>query len=40
MAMLIFGYGIRNDVAYMRWIAIGLLAVAYLLRFVDRKRAA
>ncbi|MEO7358865.1 MAG: hypothetical protein ABI120_00960 [Gemmatimonadaceae bacterium] len=40
MAMLIFGYGIRSDVSYMRWIAIALLAVAYLLRFFDRKRTA
>lgn len=37
MAMLVFGYGIRNDVSYMRWIAIGLLAVAFLLRFLNRK---
>lgn len=37
MAMLIFGYGIRNDVSFMRWIAIGLLAVAFLLRFLDKK---
>ena len=36
MAMLVFGYGVRNDIAYMRWIAIGLLAAAYLLRFVNR----
>ncbi len=39
MAMLVFGYGIRNDISYMRWIAIGLLAVAFLLRFLDKKAA-
>ncbi|MEO8000025.1 MAG: hypothetical protein ABI852_21410 [Gemmatimonadaceae bacterium] len=39
MAMLVFGYGIRNDVSYMRWIAIGMLAVAFLLRFFDPKKA-
>lgn len=31
-----FGYGVRNDVPNMRWIAIAFLAVAFLLRFVKR----
>ena len=39
MAIVVFGYGVRNDVSYMRWIAIGLLAVAYVLRFLNRKTA-
>lgn len=36
MALLIFGFGVRNDVSVMRWIAIGVLATAYVLRFVRR----
>lgn len=36
MAMLVFGYGARNDVSYMRWIAIGMLAVAFVLRFARK----
>lgn len=39
MAMLVFGYGVRNDISHMRWIAIGFLAVAFLLRFLDKKPA-
>lgn len=37
MAILVFGYGVRNDITNLRWVAIGFLAVAYLLRFVGRK---
>lgn len=39
MAMLVFGYGIRNDVASLRWVAIGFLAVAFVLRFVGKQAA-
>lgn len=38
MAMLIFGLGVRNDVSVMRWIAIGVLAITYLLRFWRAQR--
>ena len=38
MAIIVFGYGVRNDVSSLRWIAIGLLGAAYLLRFVPAKR--
>ena len=37
MAMLVFGYGIRNDVASLRWVAIGFLAVAFILRFAGKR---
>jgi hypothetical protein len=33
----IFGYGVRSDESVVRWVGIGLVIVAFLLRFV-RKR--
>ena len=36
LAILTFGYGVRNEMAEARWIAVGLLAVAFLLRFASR----
>lgn len=36
LAILTFGYGVRNEVAEARWVAVGLLAVAFLLRFASR----
>jgi Zn-dependent membrane protease YugP len=35
--MLVFGYGVRADVATIRWIGIALVAVAVLLRFVPTR---
>jgi hypothetical protein len=32
-----FGYGIRTDSTTVRWVGIGLLAVAFALRFVKRR---
>lgn len=37
-AAVLFGLGSRNDVAPLRWAAIGCLAMAVLLRFFDRNR--
>lgn len=34
--MLAFGVGIRFDVAAVRWAGIGLVAVAFVLRFAGR----
>jgi hypothetical protein len=31
-----FGYGIRTDSTHVRWVGIGLLAVAFALRLVKR----
>lgn len=36
LAILTFGYGVRNEMAEARWVAVGLLAVAFLLRFASR----
>ncbi len=35
---LVFAYGVRADSPMVRWIAIALLGVAFLLRFVDPAR--
>ncbi|GEM_PF-2362845 len=35
-AILVFGYGVRSNDSNVRWVAIGLLAAAFLLRFAVR----
>ncbi|MDQ3244273.1 MAG: hypothetical protein M3Q09_11130 [Gemmatimonadota bacterium] len=37
-AAVLFGLGVRSDMPALRWAAIGLLAFAVLLRFIDRSR--
>lgn len=37
-AAVLFALSIRTDYQALRWAAMGLLAVAVLLRFFDRKR--
>ena len=32
--LILWGYGARVDVDWLRWVGIGLLAVAAILRFV------
>lgn len=34
IGLVLFGYGVRVDHAPLRWLGIGFLAVAALLRFV------
>jgi hypothetical protein len=34
LGLVAFGYGIRTDDVQVRWVGIGLLAVAPLLRFI------
>ncbi|MFN8582832.1 MAG: hypothetical protein U0163_17890 [Gemmatimonadaceae bacterium] len=36
---LLLAYGIRADLATLRWVAIGVLAVAFLLRLANRRDA-
>jgi hypothetical protein len=38
IGLLLCGYGIRVDDAMIRWVGIGFLAVALLLRFAPRSR--
>jgi len=38
MAAILFAYGVRSDVAPLRWAAIAFLLAAVLLRFFDRNR--
>lgn len=38
IAAVLFGYGARADVPALRWAAMAFLAIAILLRFVDRNR--
>jgi hypothetical protein len=38
IAAILFAYGIRTDVPALRWAAIAFLALAVILRFVDRYR--
>ena len=38
VGLLVFVYGARVDAPIVRWTGIGLLAVAFLLRYVDRTR--
>jgi Zn-dependent membrane protease YugP len=35
--LLVFGYGVRADLPVIRWIGVGLVAVAVLLRFVPTR---
>ncbi len=36
--IVVFGYGIHEDDAMLRWIGIGLIAAAAVLRFARRSR--
>jgi hypothetical protein len=36
--LVVFGYGVREDLPAVRWWGIGLMAVALLLRLVSRRR--
>jgi hypothetical protein len=36
--LVVFGYGIRNDNWTVRWVGIGCLVVALVLRFVRTSR--
>ena len=36
VGLLIWAYGLRTDNSTMRWLGIGFLAVAFLLRFIRR----
>jgi hypothetical protein len=36
MALIFFAAGIRSGLDWQRWVAIGLLAVAVVLRYVER----
>lgn len=38
VGLLLCGYGIRVDDSVTRWVGIGFLAVALLLRFAPRSR--
>ena len=35
----VFLTGVRTEIVYLRWIGIGLVAVAFLLRFLGRRDA-
>jgi hypothetical protein len=37
LGIAVFGYGIRIDSEVVRWIGIGLVALAWVMRFVRRK---
>lgn len=37
MGLIVFGYGVRNESSRHRWVAVGVLAVALLLRFARRE---
>ena len=32
--LILFGYGARSDIEWLRWVGIGFLAAAAVLRFV------
>jgi len=34
VGLVLFGYGIRADMERMRWVGVGFLAVAAVLRFI------
>ena len=34
--LAVFGYGVRSDQNVVRWVGIGLVVVAFLLRFVKK----
>lgn len=36
MALIFFAAGVRSGLDWQRWVAIGLLAVAVVLRYVER----
>lgn len=36
MALIFFAAGIRSGLDWQRWVAIGLLALAVVLRYVER----
>ena len=36
VGIVVFGYGVRIDSVPVRWVGVGLVAVAALLRFVRR----
>jgi hypothetical protein len=36
--LVLWGYGVRSDMEWLRWAGIGFMAVAAALRFVGRKR--
>jgi hypothetical protein len=38
LGILVFVYGVRADAPTVRWAGVALLAVAFVLRFVDRTR--
>jgi hypothetical protein len=38
IAAILFGYGVRTDEPALRWAAIAFLALAILIRFLDRYR--
>jgi hypothetical protein len=38
IAAILFGFGVRNESAPLRWAAIAFLSAAVLLRFIDSRR--
>lgn len=36
IGLAVFGYGLRSDLTNVRWVGVGLLAIAFLLRFIER----
>jgi hypothetical protein len=38
IAAILFAYGVRSDSPPLRWAAIAFLAIAVLIRFIDRDR--
>lgn len=38
IAAILFGLGVRNEQPQLRWAAIAFLALALLLRFLDKNR--
>jgi hypothetical protein len=36
--LILWGYGVRSDLEWLRWGGIGFMALAAALRFVGRKR--
>lgn len=38
LGAVVFLYGVRIDGESVRWVGVGLVGVAFLLRFVDRTR--
>lgn len=37
VGIILWGYGVRSDVNWLRWTGIGFLAVAAVLRFLNRR---